>query len=109
MCSSDLGNSHFNAFGKDNGNTSFPSRHTTAAWAVITPFALQYDMPWLYGAAALTNMARVVGRDHWLSDTVGGSLIGYGLGRLFWEGSRDKNMPRVIVGRNSVHLAWETP
>ena len=103
-----LGNTHFNAFSRDNGNTSFPSRHSAAAWAVVTPYALQYDMPWLYGAAMLTNLARVGGRDHWVSDTVAGSLIGYGMGRLFWEASRNKNMPRVMVGRNSIQLAWET-
>jgi membrane-associated phospholipid phosphatase len=63
--------------------SSFPSFHTALAWSVLTPIAQRYDAPWLYGVAALTNFGRVAGRNHWLSDTVAGSLLGYFVGDWF--------------------------
>jgi membrane-associated phospholipid phosphatase len=106
-----LGTHHFNSFSAGNSNSSFPSRHASVAWAVATPFALEYDMPWLYVLPALTTLGRVGSREHWVSDAVAGSLLGYGLGRLFWESSRADNRyaPRVGVTRNGITLAWETP
>ena len=67
-------------------DSSFPSFHTTLAWSVLTPIAQHYDAPWLYGVAALTNVARTDGRHHWLSDTVAGSVLGYVIGD--WFGKR---------------------
>jgi membrane-associated phospholipid phosphatase len=64
-------------------DSSFPSIHSTLAWSVLTPIAQRYDAPWLYGVAALTNFARVSGRNHWLSDTVAGSVLGYVVGDWF--------------------------
>ena len=55
---------------------------------VATPFAEKYDMPWLYGVAAVTNLARVGSRNHWVSDTVAGSVLSYALGNVFWDSSR---------------------
>lgn len=106
-----LGPRDFNSFGGSNSNSAFPSRHASVAWAVVTPFALEYDMPWLYGLSALTTLARVGSREHWMSDAVAGSLIGYGMGGLFWESSRANNkyLPRVAVSRNGISLAWKTP
>ena len=106
-----LGTHNFNSFSGDNRNSAFPSRHASVAWAVATPFALEYDMPWLYGLSALTTIARVGSREHWVSDAVTGSLLGYGIGRLFWESSRadNKYAPRVAISRNGISLAWDTP
>jgi hypothetical protein len=64
-------------------DSSFPSFHAALAWGVITPIAQHYDAPWLYGVAALTNVARVSERKHWLSDTVGGAVLGYVVGDWF--------------------------
>jgi len=90
---------------------SFPSNHVVAIWAAVTPFAEEFGMPWLYGVAAATNLSRIGGREHWVSDTVASSLIGYGLGYLTWDARRQSRMqndhrPRVLVGPNSVNLAW---
>ena len=59
---------------------------------MATPFAKEYDAPWLYGVAAVTNLARVGSRQHWVSDTV----LGYAIGKVFWEASRapQKGAPR---------------
>jgi len=94
-------------FGHENrSDSSFPSVHTAVAWAAVTPFARQYDAPWLYGAAALTNAARVIGRDHWFSDTVAGSLLGYGLGSWFHQravrGGNADTQAQVFIGNRSV-------
>jgi membrane-associated phospholipid phosphatase len=64
-------------------DSSFPSIHTALAWSVITPVAQHYDAPWLYGLAALTNVARISEHQHWLSDTVGGAVLGYVVGDWF--------------------------
>jgi len=103
-----LGNKEFTWFTTDDAFGSFPSVHTTVAWAVATPFALEYDMPWLYGVAAITNLARIGAREHWVSDTFVSSLLGYGVGRLFWQGARDqtKGDPTVYFNGTSVGLKW---
>jgi hypothetical protein len=89
--------------------TSFPSDLTTVAWATVTPYAKEYDAPWLYGLAALTNLGRIAQRRHWLSDTVGGSLLGWGIGSLMWNLNRieDKARPEISVGRDRVYMKWE--
>ena len=70
---------------------------------------LEYDAPWLYGVAGLTNLARIGSRQHWVSDTVAGSLLGYGIGRIFWESSRapGRNRPNVIVSPSGIKLSWD--
>ncbi len=101
--------SSLNPLSKSTSYDSFPSGHTIVAWAVATPFALEYNAPWLYGVAGLTNLARAGGRQHWLSDTVAGSLLGYGIGRIFWESSRapGKNRPNVLVSPSGIKLSWD--
>ena len=85
-----------------------PSGHTIISWAVATPFAEEYDAPWLYGLAAVTNLARVGSRNHWVSDTVAGSVLGYSIGKLFWEASRAPRQdgPRVMIHPAGISLSW---
>ena len=81
-------------------DSSFPSFHTALAWSVLTPVAQRYDAPWLYGVAALTNFGRVAGRQHWLSDTVAGSVLGYVVGDWFRQradASRDGTSTTVML------------
>jgi membrane-associated phospholipid phosphatase len=91
------------------GDDAFPSRRSALMWAAVTPYAKELDMPWLYGVAALTNAARVGSREHWLSDTVAGSVLGYALGHLTWEARRAsrKGAPRLALGPQSVALQWD--
>jgi membrane-associated phospholipid phosphatase len=90
---------------------SFPSLHSSLAWAVLTPAAQEYDAPWLYGVAALTNAGRLFGRDHWLSDTVAGSVLGYWIGDAFHahNATRDASAPRVAFGPRAVGLVFPLP
>jgi len=90
--------------------SSFPSNHATVTWAAVTPFAKEYDAPWLYGVAALANAGRIASREHWLSDTVASSLVGFAIGDFFWQERRKPGdgAPKVAVGSAGVSLMWET-
>jgi len=90
--------------------SSFPSNHTTVTWAAVTPFAKEYDAPWLYGVAALANAGRIASREHWLSDTVASSLLGFAIGDFFWQERRKPGdgAPKVAVGPGGVSVMWET-
>jgi membrane-associated phospholipid phosphatase len=104
---SGLSKNDFEFFSGDSTRGSMPSRHTAVAWAVATPFAEEYKAPWLYGVAAITNLARIGKQEHWVSDTVAGSLLGYGIGRLFWESSRaNSTLPQVMVDPSGVTMSW---
>jgi len=85
-------------------DSSFPSVHTALAWSVLTPIAQHYDAPWLYGVAALTNAARVSEHQHWLSDTVGGALLGYAIGDWF-NSHGPLGGTRVMLAPHGVVLA----
>lgn len=104
---SGLAKNDFDVFSGDSTRGSMPSRHTAVAWAVVTPFAEEYKAPWLYGVAAVTNLARIGKQEHWVSDTVAGSLLGYGIGRLFWESSRaNSQLPQVMIDPSGVTMSW---
>lgn len=104
-----IGSKKFKFFSNTAGYDSFPSGHTIEAWSLATPFAEAYEAPWLYGVAAVTNLARIGSRQHWLSDTVAGSVLGYGIGQFFYQSSRNANKgePRVSVDPTGINLAWQ--
>lgn len=91
------------------GTDSFPSGHAIAAWSVLTPFAKEYHMPWLYGLGVITDLSRVGSRNHWVSDTVAGSFLGYGIGTYFWEASKMNDAPHVFLTPYGVDLSWDMP
>jgi membrane-associated phospholipid phosphatase len=105
-----LGKSDFDS-GRSRDITSFPSDLTTVAWAAVTPYAKEYGAPWLYGVAALANIGRVAERRHWFSDTVAGSVLGYGVGSLMWNlnREREKKQPRISLALDRVEVSWEIP
>jgi membrane-associated phospholipid phosphatase len=106
-----LGAGEFEPFTSEDRFHSFPSRRAAVMWAAVTPYAREFGMPWLYGLAALTSAARAGSREHWVSDTVAGSLLGYWLGSIAWEARRDarsrKGAPRLSVGLDNVTVAWD--
>ena len=74
--------------GQSRSDSSFPSNHAAVAFAVATPFASEYDAPWLYGVAAAASLGRTAERKHWLSGTVAGGLLGYATGTWLWKAQR---------------------
>ena len=96
--------------GKSRWDAAFPSGHSAVAFAAVTPFAQEYDAPWLYGVAAVSSMGRVASRKHWVSDTVAGGLVGYTLGSLLWKAQRDNVGSKwsVAPGPKQFSVAWQT-
>jgi hypothetical protein len=92
----------------DRSNASFPSNHATVAFAAVTPFAQEYDAPWLYGVAAAGSLGRTAGRQHWVSDVVAGSLLGMAVGGWLWQAQRTDTHSSFAVapGPKSVGVAW---
>jgi membrane-associated phospholipid phosphatase len=70
----------------DGARQSFPSGHTTAAFAFAAamdrelrrshPKVARWAGPSLYAAAALTGLARMHSDNHWASDIIMGAGIG---------------------------------
>lgn len=91
-------------------NSAFPSGHSAVAFAAVTPFAKEYDAPWLYGVAAISSMGRVAGRKHWVSDTVAGGIIGYATGSLLWKGQREntKSQFSIMPGPREISVAYQS-
>jgi len=83
---------------RDDGN-SFPSGHATASWALATVVADEYHRHlWIvitaYGLASAVSVARYTGRDHFLSDSLIGSVLGYGIGNYVYKKHHD---PRLDI------------
>ena len=69
-----------------NSNSSFPSSHTTAAFAAATVFAVEYrNKPYIpiiaYSAATLVGLSRITENKHWATDVLAGAALGYLTGR----------------------------
>ena len=75
---------HPGSFSDD--RTSFPSGHTALAFSLAAVLQ-DTDLPVFvkaipFALAGVTAWARVHDNRHWVSDTVAGALIGYGVGRF---------------------------
>ena len=72
------------------GGNSFPSGHSTQAWAVATVIAHEYkDRPAVqiaaYGIASAVSVARFTGHKHYISDVLVGSALGFGIGKFVYH------------------------
>src|SRR5438132_4493271 len=76
--------------------SSFPSGHSIEAWSLATVIANEYhDHPLVqigaYGIASAVSLARFTGRNHYLSDVLVGSAMGYGIGRYVYHARHRKS------------------
>lgn len=78
------------------GGDSFPSDHAAAAWAVASVLSHEYPGPLpkllAYGAAAAISAARVEGEQHFPSDVLVGSAIGWLSGELVYRQHHDPTL-----------------
>jgi membrane-associated phospholipid phosphatase len=101
------GASQFDGFQPAAAQSSFASNHVALAFALATPLAQAYDQPWLYGLAATSAIGRLQSREHWVSDTVAGGLLGYAIGSLTYAHQQTKSrVPRISVSDHAVTAHW---
>jgi hypothetical protein len=79
------------------GGSSFPSGHSTQAWAVATVIANEYKhrravQIAAYGIAGAVSVARFTGHKHYLSDVVVGSAMGFGIGKFVFNARHRKSL-----------------
>ncbi len=93
------GNGHGNFF---SGGSSFPSMHSTIAWSVASVWAHEYP-GWLsqmaaYGMASAVTLTRVTAKQHFPSDVVIGSLLGWYFGRQVYRAHHDPELGGTAWG-----------
>jgi len=97
-------------------NKSFPSGHTAIAFSAATFMDRRYGEPWrqrygnwaiptLYGAAALTGIARVEANRHHWGDVLAGAAIGYGATR-FWSDPIQGGQLSVVPAPRGLAVGW---
>jgi len=75
------------------GGTSFPSEHSAIAWSVASVWAHEYP-GWLsqiaaYGLASAVTATRVTAQQHFPSDVIVGSALGWYFGRQVYRAHHD--------------------
>lgn len=94
--------------------TSFPSGHTTSAFAVASVVAWQYrDTPWVpltaYTLATLAGLSRIYDNRHWVSDVVAGAIFGTVSGRFISRRNEDRQLslqPTALGGVSGVSVVY---
>jgi hypothetical protein len=78
------------------GGTSFPSEHAAAVWSIAGIIAHEYPgrLPRLfaYGLATTVSIARIRSRDHFPSDVLVGSAIGYLISQYVYSKHHDPEL-----------------
>lgn len=75
------------------GGSSFPSEHSAIAWSVASIWAHEYpsklSQTLAYGLASTVTLTRVTSQQHFASDALLGSLLGWYFGRQVYRAHHD--------------------
>ena len=86
------------------GGASFPSEHAAGAWAIAGMFAHEYPSPFVkflsYGMATVVSASRITSKEHFPSDVLIGSVIGYLTSEYVYRKHHNPELPGGT---------WETP
>jgi capsule assembly protein Wzi/PAP2 superfamily protein len=78
------------------GGTSFPSEHSAIAWSVASVVAHEYPGTLTkiaaYGLASTVTLTRVTGKQHFASDVVVGSALGWYFARQVYRAHHDPEL-----------------
>ena len=95
------------------GGDSFPSNHATVAWSVASVLSHEYPGPWskllAFGAATAISMARVQARQHFPSDVLVGSAIGWFTGQQVYNAHHDPELGGDTWGSLAESLVGDHP
>lgn len=107
------GTTHFKPF--SDLNASFPSGHTTEAFALASVISEHYEQPWVsysaYGLASMVGLARSYHSAHFASDIVAGAALGTWVGQSVvahnqtYRRNKLTLLPEVSPGILGVRLA----
>lgn len=91
--------------------TSFPSGHTTAAFAIASMMSLVYkDKIWVgilsYGLATGVGLSRVYDNKHWPSDVLVGAALGYAIGRTVYSIISQESKFTMGISNTGVSVAY---
>ena len=90
---------HFKPFSA--ANASFPSGHTTEAFALASVIANHYEETWVtcaaYSIAGLVGIARTYHDAHFASDVLAGAIIGTLVGKSVVSYNRDRRAGKIAV------------
>jgi len=106
----------YNGFTFDNEKQSFPSGHTTVAFAISSALAEYLDNTYasifLYSLSGMTAYARVLNNQHWFSDVFVGALMGfiggYHVNRMEDERNNNSKQSNLHIGisTNQISLRY---
>jgi len=84
------------------GGTSFPSEHSAIAWSVAGVVAHEYPGPLTklaaYGLASAVTMTRVTGKQHFPSDVIIGSALGWYFAHEVYRAHHDHELGGAAWG-----------